>query len=398
MKIGIINTTYGDGSTGYLSKKLFDFCSNYCETFFFYGIGKKQNNKKIMKVQNFLGRKSHNLMSRLFGLQGFFSTQSSIKIIKTIKKEKITHLFFCNLHGNYLNYDFLLKKISNLGIKCLQIMWDEFPFTGKCTFSYSCKKYEKECYKCEHLHDYPNSWFFDTSKFIQKRKKILFSKLDIGFVGAPFIVEKAKQSSILKGKQFFILDEAVDQTIFKTATPNYQLMEKLNICPNKIIVLCVCSYPNERKGGQFFVKMARHFEKDDRFIFVHVGVKPGNYSFPPNYRSVGFVNDKFELAEYYNISDLFVCTSLAETQPDACLEALSCGLHICGFDVAGIPSCAPNPIGNYFSIEKMGELFDFVSRASKKTQKTINETCEFSKRHFDINSYCAQLLEIIKKI
>ena len=50
-----------------------------------------------------------------------------------------------NVHGYYLNENSLFEYLGDADIPVLNIMPDEYPFLGKCCFSFDCTKYETKC-------------------------------------------------------------------------------------------------------------------------------------------------------------------------------------------------------------------------------------------------------------
>ena len=93
------------------------------------------------------------------------------------------------------------------------------------------------------------------------------------FVGPQFVVEQAKKSPLFRSIETEVLDEAIDMEMFSPRDVN-DFRNKLGINNNKKIIVSVVPYDgsdNDRKGGRYFIELARRFEKDERFVFIHVG-------------------------------------------------------------------------------------------------------------------------------
>ena len=128
---------------------------------------------------------------------------------------------------------------------------------------------------------------------------------------------------------------------------------------------------NDRKGGRYYIDLARRFENDDRFVFVHVGYRNRKEeNLPGNFIPIGFVNDMNLLADYFSIGDLFVFPSLLDTMPNACLDALACGTPILCFNISGMPYIANDEIGTFVEPRKvLMNLARVVNSVQKKLLK-----------------------------
>jgi glycosyltransferase involved in cell wall biosynthesis len=395
MKSVIINTVCNQGSTGklsYLLCKYFVSCGD--ESIVVYGGGNVCKEECAVLIGNKVGQKLHNFLGRLTGLNGCFSSHTTEKIIKKLKEYKPDVIYLGNLHGHYVNIYKLYQYIKKAGIPCIQIMWDEYPMTGSCSFAFDCKKYEERCHDCPRKKDYPISWFFDTSSVLQKKKKRAYVMKYIAFVAVPYTAECAKKSLLLKDKRIYPADEAVDQKKLYYPRETTKLRKELGIPHDNKVILDVCVYPGERKGGKFFLETAGKCLEQKDITFVHVGFLGDKDECPENYIPIGFEKDQNRMAEYYSLADLFVCTSFAETQPNTCLEALSCGTPICGFDISGIPTCAEAPFGKYVMPKDTDALKEVVLATPKKTPESIYSVTAYARSRFSSEDYNRKLRNI----
>lgn len=398
MKILFVNTTYNQGSTGKLTKNFLDYVVErghdaYC----IYADGSAPRNINSLKVKNSFSRKLTIFLERLTGCLGAFSLVATLKAQRFIERVKPDIVYLGNMHGYYINFIRLYKFIQKMDIPCIQIMWDEFPMTGSCTFSFECDKFKKECGRCPKLKDYPSSWIFDNSRILYFKKKSVYDYSKLAFVSVPYTISEAKKSSLLSNKNLFPIDEAIDQNNLFYPRDSRALRNELQIPSDNLVVLTVGVYPSERKGCKYFIELARRFEGYDNISFVHVGFLADRSVCPQNYIAIGFVKDQDLLAQYYSLADIFVCTSFAETQPNTCLEALSCGTRICGFDISGIPTCASSPYGEYVAPKDVNGLVDIVSKLKKKTDQSIIDTRKYAESRFSSIDYNRRLLDVAFK-
>lgn len=384
MKCVIINSTTKSISTGQILIGLYDWLVvKGIDTYFFYGRHDDEKNKKDKRISRFCSRLSvmmHMLMSRLTGLQGYFSYFTTKRLIAKIKKIKPDFIVLGILHGYYINFITLFKFLKKHKINTYYFLFDEYPFLGKCAFFNNCMKFKSECSRCPAVHDFPSSWFFDRSKKIFLDKKQAYSNFsELTFVGFPYTISCAKKSAVLTDFSGNFCDFGWGLSLINSKHSNSEIFKKYNIPDNKTIILNVGRYSNERKGiKKYFYPIAQKLADRSDIVFVHIGLDKTNVDIPKNVIALPFVNDQELLLSFYSFADLLVITSDNEGLPTVCVEALACGTPICGFKISGIPYVAPSPFGEYiepFNVEKM---VDFISRVEKKNKKTINECKEYA--------------------
>ena len=87
----------------------------------------------------------------------------------------------------------------------------------------------------------------------------------------------------------------------------------------------------------------------------------------PHVVTVPYVSSQEELAQYYALGDLFVCTSLADTMPNVCIEALGCGTPLAGFAEAGTPYVAPSAYATFTKTYDIPALAQVIASTPKKS-------------------------------
>ena len=395
----IINTTNNIGSTGKLTFNLYNYLNSQgIVAGIIAGKGVEDKKSNQFCISNKMLMKVSGLLERLSGLVGLFSFCESFRAYRILKRFNPDCVFLGNLHGGYINIFLLYHYIKTKNLKCVQLMWDEFAFSGKCVYTNDCLKYKDICRNCPCLHFYPTSWFFDCSSILQRIKRRLYDIDHIAFVGAPNTVEKAEHSTLLKLHKLITLDEAVDQEKLFFPRNTEQLRKKYNISEDKIVILDVCVFSNERKGGKYFLELAKRMEDYKDYVFINIGFDGDAKNLPSNFLPIKYVKDQELLSYFYSMSDLYICTSSADTMPNACLEALSCGTPICGFNVSGIPSCAEYPFGKYVELFDVVALQSVVLSTEKKTPLFSKKTREYAQKRFSSSNYNKKLLSVAEQL
>lgn len=402
--VAIINN--GDaGSTGNIAKNLQKMLSaKGYNCIFCYGRGENGNSIDTYRIDSEFELRYHALLTRITGRQGFYSNSATLKLLELFEAREIDTIYIVCIHGYYINEKRLYEYIANNHIRLIHIMIDEYAFTGKCAYTNNCNNYKNGCGHCPHKKEYPASQLFDGSSEVFEMKKKTYAKLQNAiFVGPQFVVDQAKKSPLFyenRNVELSVLDEAIDMDIYYPRDST-ELKQKLGIDESRIIITCVVPYnggKNDRKGGRFFIELARRFERDSRFAFIHVGYRNNNpEELPSNYIPIGFIMDQNLLAEYFSLGDIFVFPSLLDTMPNACLDALACGTPLLCFDISGMPYIASNEVGTFVEAENVDSLCEIVNKTQHKTQDLVNKCREYALSRYDSKKYNIKLIELGNK-
>lgn len=388
MKYAIIAGFFGFGSTGKGVQKNDRRLNSYGhEVKVFYG-KKKQNtdNPDIIYFGNRLFYYASVILGRLTGLADILSNHQTNKLLHYLKKYKPDVVWLSGIHGYYVNWYRLIKFLKKNKIWTVYGMTDEFAFMGKCCSSFECEKYKTGCHHCPHLKNYPESLIFDNSKFVFNLKKKAYAGWDkVVFRSAPYVVNKARESYLLKDKLFAEADSSVDIVNIYYPRSTENLRKKLNISADKKIALLCAPSTDPHKGAEYFVECARLCENDG-IVFIQVAFNGDSNNLPSNFIPISYVGNPNELAEYYSLADVYVCTSISDAQPNTCLEAMGCGTPIIGFNISGVPYVAPPEFGVFVQPHNVEQLAEAVKSHPPKTPDSINKCHRYAKGRFSIEA------------
>ncbi|WP_264548130.1 glycosyltransferase [Flavobacterium sp. N2820] len=337
MRILQINVVYKVGSTGKIVNEIHNqLLKSGQESFVIYGRGKTTSESNVYKTSPNWEGKLQALYGRLTGdFYGgaFYSTYKLINKIKTIAPE-VVHLHLMN--GNYINNYRLLSFLAENNYKTVITLHAEITYTGICEHAFDCERWKTGCGNCPQVHKKYKSLFFDrTAMEWQKKAKAFerFSSLTIVSVSA-WLENRAKQSPMFKNRDFYVVGNGVDTTIYKpvnTAT----LKERLGLKNEKVILHVTPSFKSIVKGGEHVVELAKRFQKENVIIII-VGYDGFKEKLPSNIIPISHTTSQEELAEFYSLANITLLTSKLETFSMVCAESLSCGTPVVGFK-AGAP-------------------------------------------------------------
>lgn len=346
MKVLQINTFYKFGSTG---KIVFDIHEELKrtgnESIVCYGRRKKTNEPGVFKVSSEIEGKIGAVLTRLFSVNFGYSYFSTAKVIRIIKKEKPDVVHLHCLNGHFVNVYRLVEYLKKNNIRTVLTLHAEIMHTAGCDHALDCNKWQTECHSCVKVKGKISGLFRDDAKVcFNKMKKAFAGFENLTVVGvSEWLTKRAKSSPIFDDCKFDTIHNGIMTDVF-TRHESYELRQKLGIPDDKKVILHVTpDFKSKIKGGSYVLQLA---EKLPEYQFIIVGYNDTQSDdIPRNIITVSHTQDQIELAKYYSMADCFICTSLRESLPTVCLEAISCGTKVVAFNSGGIPETIPEWAG-----------------------------------------------------
>lgn len=396
MKILIVNVYGSTHSTGKITALQYRYLKQFGHDVRVCYRGVKEpkiDNPDFIPVAGLLEPGIGRFVARITGYEGYTHPLATRKLIRFTKEYAPDVVQLNILHGYYINSNQYISFLKENNYPVCYSMLDEYPYMGKCAFSFDCNQFQTGCTgHCPSKKRYPISYFFDCSKFIFEAKRKAYSGFKkIAFTGPGWVVMRAKSSALLKDYRVEELDEPVDfgKTFYPRETK--ELRNKLKIPSENIVIVTVAQLSDSRKGGIYVFKTAEKMlnRKDISFVFVGCNVEPPMHL--ANVITIPFVSSQDELATYYSLGDLFICTSLADTMPNVCIDALGCGTPVAGFAEAGTPYVATPEFGTFTPTYDINALAKVIEEAPKKDATRI-EACH----QYAVGRYSGDV--VIKKL
>ena len=347
MKVLQINAVNIVASTGRNVAELSEILvKNGFESIVAYSKGPSETNATGYKIGSNIDTKVHALLSRITGMQGYFSKNATGKLLKFINDFQPNVVVLNNLHGNYINLPMLLKYLADNNIATVVVLHDCWFYTGKCCHYTveNCFKWMDKCGNCPSLKKHNVSWFFDKTKKMQADKIKLFNAIPrLAVVGvSDWITQEAKKSSVFSNAEFFKrIYNWIDTDIF-SFNDNDNLKENLGLKDKKIILSVAYGWTKD-KGINTILEISEKLNEDERILLV--GDIYDNVSLNDKIIHIPTTNSSKELAKYYSIADVFIQPSLEETFGKVTAEALACGTPVVCFNSTTTPELMSNECG-----------------------------------------------------
>lgn len=404
MKIVQINSVLNWGSTGKIAEQIGVCIQESGNTsYIVYGRDKGPLNTKStpVKTSYSLDVYCHKIRSLLFDGQGLGSKYSTKKLIIKLKQIQPDIIHLHNIHGYYLNYPLLFDYLRSSNIPVVWTMHDCWGFTGHCTYfdMVNCEKWKSVCHNCSNLCDYPKSFFDNSKRNYEKKKKIFTSLNNITMVPVSIWLGDLISQSFLGKYPIEVIHNGIDLSVFRIKENN--LRSQLNL-DGKIVVLGVSSNGfSGRKGLTDFHKLANELPSIYQIIMIGLSEEEMK-SLPQNIIGLKRTTNVEELVDYYNLSDVFINPTYSDNFPTTNIEALACGTPVITYNTGGSPEAIDDFTGYVVRRGNIGDLKNAIEIIGSEFGKIKEQRQEYCRKraveHFNKNERFNDYVKLYQRI
>lgn len=309
----------------------------------------------------------HALYSLLLDRHGLGPARKTYKLVEWIEENKPDIIHLHNLHGYFLNFRVLFEFLRRTDIPIVWTLHDCWPFTGHCAYfdSVDCMKWQTGCSQCPLKKEYPKSLFLDRSKNNYELKKDLFVGLkSVTIVPVSDWLGEITKKSFLGEYPIKVIHNGVDINVFRPMRTD--LRKRMGITDNRTIVLGLASPWIKRKGYDDMILLSQNHN----FQLIMVGVSESQKKvLPSNIISVCRTSNVQELAEYYNMADVFINPTYSDNFPTTNIEALACGTPVITYKTGGSPEAIDEQTG---VVVEQGDLKGLVNAVQRLRENPLS--------------------------
>lgn len=396
MRIAHINGVYGVGSTGRLVKDLVEYGREKGhESLVLYSEGAAQDSCAVRYISDG-ERNIHALLSRLSGLQGYWSKRATGRLIERLKNfsPDVVHLHV--VHGNCLYLPLLFRYLTDNNIPVVLTLHDCWWFTGRCAhpLQYRCDRYQVRCTNCPAKNDVCPSWLFDRAKKMQQDKERWLCGLPrLKVVAVSRWGARVAAESFLCSKDILCAYNWVDTQTFRPVECS-TLRSRLALDGKKVI-LGVSSFWDERKGLEDLLWLAKQLPE---CAVVLVGTMQQRDELPSNMISVPATDSKEELAGLYSQADVFVNPSRMETFGLTTVEAMACGTPAVVYDVTACPELIGPGTGQVVAVQTGRQGILEATQTILKAPVSGEQCVNWARENFSLNVGAERYYHIYREI
>ncbi len=400
MRILQINTTLNSGSTGKIAEGIgLRVIEIQGKSYIAYGRFANKSASQSIKIGSKWGQAFHLLKTRIFDTHAFHSDAATRNLIKEITKIQPDIIQLHNLHGYYLNVEILFRFLKKLDRPIVWTLHDCWSFTGHCSHfeRVHCEKWKTECNKCPLKFLYPRSYLIDNSKNNFHKKKEVFAQLEnLHIVTVSNWLKAQVEESFLNYKTLRTIYNGVNTNIFKPLDAS--ALKKKYGYNKKQIILGVANVWSEGKGLKSFVELSKKLNNGQLIILIGITKKQAKH-FPKNIITVERTNSQQELAEYYNMADVFVNPSIAETFGLVSAEAMACGTPSVVYDSSANPELISSDVGSIIKPNDYQDLHHKINCILLKGKEAYAQPCvQRASALFQINQQYDRYISLYKEI
>ena len=280
-----------------------------------------------------------------------------------------------NIHGALSegwSIDFLsVCKNFAPTIWTLHDMWS---FTGRCAYSYDCRKFIDGCdSNCPTPDEYPSLAPDQIKPAWLNRQAILTNEKRISCVTPSQWMANEARAGIWNKSQIDVIPNGLPLEIFKPVDRAYA-REELGIASKGIVMVSVAqNFDERRKGGIYLQEGLSHILNQDLTLIV---MGQGKLEMPSDRLricSLGFVAEDRIKTLAYSAADFLIHTAPVDNFPNVIVEAMACGTPTVAFDVCGIPELIRTGVTGWLAKEvNASSLSNTVQTAIQDIQSGIN--------------------------
>lgn len=402
MRVVQINGAYGmAGSTGRNTVELHQYLLEQgvdSWVFAFDQSGDAPEWRQVEILSEPFSRPAHALLSRLTGLQGYYSAGPTRRLLRKLDRLRPDVVVLGVLHSNCISFPLLMDYLAREKIAVVLVLHDCWYFTGHCCHytDAGCSRWQAGCGQCPSRREWNTSWFFDRSARCLADKRRWYAALDrLAVVGvSEWIAAEARRSILNNGAEIRRIYNWMDTGLFRPRDPA-PLRAKLGLKEEKMVLGVASSWSGKKGLGELIQAAREH--PDTAFVLVGQ-VEPGA-SLPPNLRAVGPVTDPETLAEYYAAADLFANPSVQETFGKTTAEALASGTPVLVYDTTACPELVGEGCGQVVPLGDKAAFLAAIPALLAQGKERSGPACRaFALERFGREKCLAEYLDLFRAL
>jgi glycosyltransferase involved in cell wall biosynthesis len=300
-----------------------------------------------------------------------------------------------NLHGGFFD----LRRLVEIShqVPVIFTLHDEWAFTGHCSYTFDCDRWETGCGNCPNLRTYP-AIKRDGTDYNLRRKQEIYSRSDL-YVSSPshWLLDKALRSvmnpAIIESK---VIPYGIDLNVFRPGNKQ-MIRQKLGLPQDAKIAIFVANktHSNPFKDYATIEEAIRKIAaKEDRhrLIFLCVGEEKAEETIgSATIRYFGYQSDPTKVAEFYQSADLYLHAAKAESFGLVIAEAMACGVPAIATNTGGISEVVENGITGYLvpkgDSDMMADKTLYLLDHNEIWQVMADSASRSARRRFNLNRH-----------
>lgn len=325
-----INITANWGSTGKIAESIgIAAMKAGWVSYIAYGRWCTPSQSHLIKIGGKCDMYLHYAEQLLRDNEGLCSKSSTKKLIRKIEELRPDVIQLHNIHDHYLNYQVLFEYLNNSDVKVVWTFHDCWAFTGHCFHfvSKDCMRWVSGCYDCPMKGCYPKTFVDKSIRNYALKKSLFTANKNLHIVTVSEWLQSKVRQSFLKEKEIRVINNGVDVELFHQVSSSEIKQTELKTIAGKgykFVAIGVATLWNEEKGLVDYVKLSQMLADDEALVLVGVSEQIKK-TLPERIVCIQRTSSIKELVMWYNIADVVLSLSKAETFGMTIAEGLACG-------------------------------------------------------------------------
>lgn len=378
MKILQINSVINIGSTGRITRDLYDYFEERGhDCVIAFGRGEATPGYKTIRIGSRLDQMSHLVYSRLTDRHGFASRSATRRFIEQIEEYDPDLIQLHNIHGYYLNVEVLFDYLAEKDIPVVWLLHDQWAVSGHGAYFdlNGDGTFPTKLSSREELKHYPKTVGFSQFEKNLEDKERLFTSIENMTILTPsnWLTDMMKKTFLNK-HEIRTIYNGLDMDVFHIDASHTEELRRGWKAEDKTVVLGLASVWEERKGLEDFITLSKLLPRNlCQIVLVGVDAETKK-QLPNNILSINRTHSVEDLRDIYNASDVFVNPTYFDNFPTVNIEALACGTPVITYDTGGSPEAVDEKTGSVVEQGDIKALIHEINRWSEKTEE-VSKVC-----------------------
>lgn len=389
-----INVTANWGSTGKIAEQIgLQAMRLGWESYIAHGRMMNPSKSQLIKVGSQWDVYWHYAWSRFFDMEGMASKRSTRHLVREIERIKPDVIHLHNIHDHWLNYPILFEFLSKNDIPVVWTQHDQWATTGHCAYNtIGCERWKTECHDCP----VSSRWSIDKCQRSYRSKKKWFTSVKKATIVAvsEWLKSQVEQSFLTK-YPIKVIKNGVDINVFRPLKS--EVRNKYGF-GNRKILLGVAHPWSERKGLKDYIALSNVLPSDCVIVLVGLSEKL-QIGLPNNIIGLGVTQNVDELVSLYNVADVVLNLSSAETFGLTTAEGFACGTPGIVYNATASPELITSETGIVVKTGDVNAVADAVKMILSNGKQHYSDACrKRAEECFDKNKCFEEYVKLYENI
>lgn len=232
-------------------------------------------------------------------------------------------------------------RLAAIAARFAPVVWtlhDMWSFTGRCAYSYECRRFETGCTsECPTPNEPPTLPAEQIAHAWAERALLLAETPNLAAVApSRWLADEARRGA-WAGRRVEVIPYGVPTDVFRPA-PRRDARQALGLPETgHVLLLAACDLSERRKGAAIVSQLGPHLTERP-FTLLTMGRGPSPFAGSRvRVHALGWIDDDATKALAFSAADALLHPAPVDNLPNVVLEALACGTPVIALPIGGVP-------------------------------------------------------------